>query len=281
MDEAPDNESITGPVPEPGYEHGRNQRNHQQRHERARRRIAPAKSGPARRRPASGQPQHQGVVEVCGQEARQRHVPAQPEIDDARRLERRVEVRRKLDAEKSPESERHVGIAGEVKIELQGEPDRRHPCQKEGRSPSGGRVFIDRRNQRRDVVGENPLLEQAEEQQCQPDGEILLVESAGCGRKLGHHFAIVDDRTGDELGKEQHERAIFPKRERLYPSGLHVDKEGDLLESDERDAERQNDVQQNEIGAEHIVDRAVDEVGVFEKAEEDDVEKDADEQHRA
>ncbi len=64
------------------------------------------------------------------------------------------------------------------------------------------------------------------------------------------------------------------------PSGLDVDQEGDLLKGDERDAKRQNDVQQNEIGAEDIVDRSGDEVGILEEAEENDIEQDADEQRR-
>ena len=79
----------------------------------------------------------------------------------------------------------------------------------------------------------------------------------------------MDDRTGDELGKEKNERAVFAKRERFHPPGLDVDQERDLLEGDERDAERQNDVQQNEIGAEHIVDRAVDEIRILEEAEKE------------
>src|ERR1700761_8269920 len=89
------------------------------------------------------------------------------------------------------------------------------------------------------------------------------------------------DRPGDELRKEENEGAIFTKREGLHAPGLDVDQEGDLLEGDERDAERQNDVKQNEVGAESVVDRPIDEVGIFEKAEEGDVEQNADQQHRA
>ena len=88
------------------------------------------------------------------------------------------------------------------------------------------------------------------------------------------------DRPGDQLGEEKNEGAIFAKREGFDPPGLNVDQEGDLLEGDERDAERQNDIQQDEIGAKDVIDRAIDEVGVFEEAEEDDIEQEADEQHR-
>jgi hypothetical protein len=56
---------------------------------------------------------------------------------------------------------------------------------------------------------------------------------------------------------------------------LNVDQERDLLEGDERDAQGQNDVQQNEIGGEDIIDRAVNEVGILEDAKEVDVKQDA------
>ena len=91
----------------------------------------------------------------------------------------------------------------------------------------------------------------------------------------------MDDRAGDELREEKDEGAIFAKRERLHPPGLHVDQERDLLESDERDAERQDDIQQDKVCAEDVVDRAVDEVGVFEEAKEGDVEQKTGEQDRA
>jgi hypothetical protein len=61
---------------------------------------------------------------------------------------------------------------------------------------------------------------------------------------------------------------------------LNVDQERDLLEGDERDAQGQNDVQQNEIGGEDIIDRAINEVGILEDAKEVDVKQDAEQQHR-
>src|SRR6185312_3162545 len=73
--------------------------------------------------------------------------------------------------------------------------------------------------------------------------------------------------------------AIFAKGEAFHPPGLNVDQEGDLLEGDEGNAERQDDVQKREVGAEGVVDRAGDEVGVFEEAEIGDVEQKADDEH--
>src|SRR3546814_5141197 len=58
-------------------------------------------------------------VEIVAQEARQGHVPTPPEIGDADSLIRRMEIQRQLDAEYPRGADGHVGIAGEIKIELE------------------------------------------------------------------------------------------------------------------------------------------------------------------
>ena len=66
-------------------------------------------------------------VEVVAQEARQRHVPAAPEILQRHGAVGHVEILRQHDAEQQGEAERHVGVAGEVEIDLEGEAERRLP----------------------------------------------------------------------------------------------------------------------------------------------------------
>ena len=58
-------------------------------------------------------------VDVVAQEARQRHVPAAPEVDDVRGPVRRIEICGKLDAEHAGQPDRHLGIAGEIEIDLE------------------------------------------------------------------------------------------------------------------------------------------------------------------
>src|SRR5260370_34767770 len=57
-------------------------------------------------------------VKIVAQEARQRHMPLPPKVDDVDRLVRRIEIRRKANAKQQREPDGHVGIAGEVEIEL-------------------------------------------------------------------------------------------------------------------------------------------------------------------
>ena len=66
-------------------------------------------------------------VEVVAQKARQRHVPAPPELDDVLRLVGRVEVERQLHAEHARQTDRHVGVAREVEVELERVGERAAP----------------------------------------------------------------------------------------------------------------------------------------------------------
>src|ERR1700761_8633243 len=58
-------------------------------------------------------------VDVIAQEARKCHVPAAPEIDQARGFVRRVEILRIAHVEEQSETDRHVAVAGEIRIELE------------------------------------------------------------------------------------------------------------------------------------------------------------------
>ena len=138
MQRAPDHKGPGRTVPEPAEQHGDRQIDITQQ-----RAVAVA----AERN-----------VEIVAQELRQRHVPAPPEIDDRGRLVGRVEIQRQEDAEHQRYPDRHVGIAGEIEIELERIGQRADPGLIEGRR---GRPEGDR-DQRLDAVGEAGLLEQAD-----------------------------------------------------------------------------------------------------------------------
>ena len=97
-------------------------------------------------------------VEIVAQELRQRHVPAPPEIDDVDGLVRRIEIERQKDAEHQRNADRHVRVAGEIEIELEGVGERADPGLIERRC---GRAKGER-NKRLDAIGETGLLEQAD-----------------------------------------------------------------------------------------------------------------------
>ena len=59
-------------------------------------------------------------VEVVAQPARQRHVPAPPEVLERQRPVGGVEVLREADAEQQRAADGDVGVAGEVGVDLDG-----------------------------------------------------------------------------------------------------------------------------------------------------------------
>ena len=96
---APGDEGPVGAVPQPAEQHGRD-------HVRRLPRRAAAVAA-------------QRNVEVVAQEAAERHVPAAPEVAHRQGAVGRVEVERDAQAEHQRQADRHVGIAGEVEVDLQ------------------------------------------------------------------------------------------------------------------------------------------------------------------
>ena len=88
------------------------------------------------------------------------------------------------------------------------------------------------------------------------------------------------DRTGDKLGKEQHERAVVLEGEGLDTPRLHVDQKCDLLESNERYAQRQDNVPKYKIGTKSVIDRTSDEIGILEDTQKHHVEQDPQQEDR-
>ena len=96
---SPDDERPARSMPEASEEHGRDQIEIPPWH-------APAIAT-------------QWNVQVVTQEFGEGHMPAPPELYDSTRLVRRVEVLGKLDSKHVTQSDRHVGIPREVKVDLE------------------------------------------------------------------------------------------------------------------------------------------------------------------
>ena len=77
-------------------------------------------------------------IQIVAQETAQGHVPAAPERGDVPGLVRTVEIQRKSDTQHPSKPDRHIGVSGEVEIDLQRIAKRRVPGLEE-RKP--GAVF--------------------------------------------------------------------------------------------------------------------------------------------
>src|SRR5580693_4703373 len=107
MISTPDREIPARSMPQPAEQHGKHQ-------------VA-----------VSGQPSMpisaERDIKIVAQPARERYVPAAPEIRDAGRQVGPPEVHGKMKSEESGHSDSHVCIAREIEIDLESERDRTHP----------------------------------------------------------------------------------------------------------------------------------------------------------
>ena len=75
---------------------------------------------------------------------------------------------------------------------------------------------------------------------------------------------MVDNRTGNQLGKEGHKQRIIYQTAILHFSPIGVRHKGNLLESKETDAQRKQNPPQGKRGAKHPIDRSQEKVKIFE-----------------
>ena len=184
-------------------------------------------------------------IKVVTQKPRQRHVPATPEFDDICRFIGRVEVERQLDAEQTRQTDRHVGIAGEIKIELKGIGQRTTPSGKERQAFARLRRGKHRAAIGRDTVSQHYLLEQTERENSQPDDKIFDL-----GRvilrlcKLRHHFLVMQHGPRNQMRKVGDKQKVVDKVCFFGDTAMDIHQVGNLRKREKRNAERQNDIQQ-------------------------------------
>jgi len=225
-----DQELQPASVPDAGQPHRHAGR---QRHEDGEAAQAP----PVEARPSSGDGERKRIVEKQCQPTRQRHMPALPVFDHALCFVGRGEVLRGAHVQHARQTDRHVGIPGKIKIELQ-RVGQRHQPRAAHRQCLGLRE--PRRDHRADLVREHALLEQADEKDRDANGKVVRIEPVG-GRlgELRHDFAIVQDRSGDQMRKERHEQRVIQHRTVSRQPLPAIDQVADLGEGEEADPKRQ------------------------------------------
>lgn len=257
----PDDEGPTGTVPEPRNEH-RNE-------DRDQRTVKGDLTEGAQNR----------CIEVGSDEIGQGHVPALPEVDHAGRAVGAIEVDRQLDIEHPADADRHVAIAAEIEVELEGIGEAGHPGDGEmewfgtgepGLRPDGK------------GVGDHHLLEQTDQKEPQPQIDIAPVEDlVPQSIELRHHLLVMEDRTGEQMGEEGDEERVVEQVALLNQTFIGIDQERNLGDGKETDPERQDDPQQRQLATGDKIHRPDKEVHVLEPAEEEDIGCQAEDQDRA
>lgn len=186
-----------------------------------------------------------------------------PEIRDAGGGVGIAEVFREVETKHPAEADRHIGIAGKIEIDLEGERRKADPGG-ENRKLSG----LQPRNRLPDLpcrVREQHLFGQAHGKAADArskvgKGLLPVLQLAGYGLHS-------DDRPGDELGEQGNIGAEIENAAlHLHLSPVQIDDVGEGLEGIKRYADRQRHLQQREPRPGHAVNRTDKEIRVFEEA---------------
>ncbi len=133
----------------------------------------------------------------------------------------------------------------------------------------------------RDAVGDHDFLEQAERDEAGCDAELPLpARHVDLPAELMHHLRPARQRPRDRLREEDDVECVAIERIERRLGALQVGQIHDVVEGEERDAERQPDVERRERRAEHEAEIGQHKVRVFEKREHADIEHDHERQHR-
>ena len=249
----PQNEGPAGAVPEAAQEHGGHQ--------------VPQSAGPPP--PVASQTD----VEVVPQPGRQADVPALPEVPEAERPVRLVEVHREAEAQQQGDPDGNVAVAAEVAVDLQRVSVDSQQGLEAGGAARVGKHPVDQAGGQH--IGQDHLLEEAAEDQARgPPGvdRRPVVRGQLCQEVTGPH-----DRTGHQLGEEADEQGEVEEFvRRLQDATVYVERIRHRLEGVEADAHREDDPQwsrrdvQPQV-AEQVHEGLHEEVGVLEEAQHPEV----------
>ena len=128
-------------------------------------------------------------------------MPAVPEIGDVPSEVREIEIDRELVTKQPRTGNRHVGIPGEIAVDLDCVREDTDPRACGGKIPGSGKIAV---GERGDRVRDARFLDEAGQKQdeCASDIDIGKFPERLELRQKG---ARADDRTGNHLGKESDE----------------------------------------------------------------------------
>ena len=183
-------------------------------------------------------------VEVVAQEPRQGHVPTPPEVPQRGGAVGNVEILRQQNAEHERDAERHVGIAREVEIDLEGEAEGGLPGLHHGHGLARRRGLEDRIDEGCQRIAEEDLLRQAhaEEQDAAPEALGPVGPCIGSLVELVHDLAPAHEGAGQNLREERDVEGVADEVVGRRPASTQVDEIHHMVEGEERDPERQHQI---------------------------------------
>ena len=197
-------------------------------------------------------------------------MPAPPEFGDAFGDIGVVEVGHELKAEHTAKAGGHVGVAGEVEVQLEGEGHHAQPRTGHGELFRGERLVAVPEHTH--IVGDEQFLGQTYHEDLHAGGE--LVRGGGTRVDLIAQILVFDDGAGDELG-EQGDKSAEVENGALGTgvAPVHIHGVAHGLEGVEGDADGQMDAQNGGVDADGL-QRAGQKVPILEEHQQQKVEED-------
>ena len=161
-------------------------------------------------------------------------MPSLPQILHGTRFIGRIEINRQLDIEHFSQTDCHIAVTAEIKINLKG-ISQYH--QKRGGGVQKGSLLETVIYGKRKHICKQHLFSQTDCKNHDALCKIIRLKAAVLLiLKLRHHFLIGHNGACNQLGKEGHKGKIIDKGVMLRPSGASVNNKGKLLKSKKADS---------------------------------------------
>ena len=201
-------------------------------------------------------------------------MPAPPELARVGGLVRRVEVLREVVAQQVGDADRHVRVAAEVEVELEGVAQGGRPPAEEVEVGGVAEELVDVRQH---DVGDEQLLGHAAGDEEQAERRQTRRQAARPALEVALHVAPAQDGAGDGAREEGDEGGVAQEAARGgHVAAVDVDHVAHGAERVERDAQRQQHVERRQVEVQahpraEAVERVEEEAAVLEVAEDGDV----------
>ena len=167
-------------------------------------------------------------------------MPPPPEIADIPAQVWMPEIFWQLETERAGDSNRHIGIAREVVINLRCIRERRHPTGSRGIE---FRILIDGIDVDAQGIGEERFLQKSAQEKLRAGPNVLHTKRMNRS-ELRQKSASSNNWAGDQLRKERNEEGEIPKAPGWRQhSTVHIDRVAHGLKGEERNPHRKDDVE--------------------------------------
>ena len=166
-------------------------------------------------------------------------MPATPEFRDAAGKVGAAEVDGEMKAKEFGHADGHVGVAGEIEEDLEGESDGAGPCVEDaGVSCRSVEVGITELGK---VVGKSHLFSEAEDKEEDAAGDVIA-GGFGPGGEVGEELFGAYDGASNELGEEgEEEGVVYGIADGLLLAAVDIDDVGHALKDVKADPDGEND----------------------------------------